>query len=118
MESLLLPKENDKPNFDPESQKKFWALINSEVKLSEFESFLRHHSDLIDINEYNSEGRTALHQCCFDGNLQTAELLIRFSADIRLTTRDGFSALHIPAFSGHTNIMFYFLNIDRQNSHK
>lgn len=118
VESLLLPKENDKPNFDPECQKKFWVLVKSEVKLSEIESFLQHHSDLIDINEYNSEGRTALHQCCFDGNLQTAELLIRFSADIRLTTRDGFSALHIAAFSGHTNIMFYFLNIDRQNSHK
>jgi hypothetical protein len=57
--------------------------------------------------------RTALHQCCFDGNLPTAKLLVRFGADAKLTTREGFSTLHIAAFSGHSNVLLYIMSLRR-----
>ena len=111
VESLMLPPTTHRPNFNQASQKQFRSLLESNVKSSEIESFLCENSEKIDINEYNSEGRTALHQSCFDGNLPMAKVLVRFGANAKLTTRDGFSLLHIAAFTGHSNIMFYILSL-------
>jgi ankyrin repeat protein len=38
-------------------------------------------------------------------------VLVRFGADSRLTTREGFSALHIAAFSGHSDILLYIMSL-------
>jgi len=111
VESLLLPPTTHRPNFNQASQRQFRSLMESNAKPSEIESFLSENSEMIDINEYNSEGRTALHQSCFDGNLSMAKLLVRFGANAKLTTRDGFSLLHIAAFAGHSGIMFYILSL-------
>lgn len=64
----------------------------------------------VDVNSYNVDGQTALHQCCQDGNLELVKLLVRFGADVRLANRDGWSALHIAAWSGHREIAMYLIN--------
>lgn len=64
----------------------------------------------VDVNSYNNDGQTALHQCCQDGNLELVKLLVRFGADVRLANRDGWSALHIAAWSGHREIAMYLIN--------
>ena len=115
VESLMLPLPNKthRPNYNVQSQKQFRNLLESRAKISDIESFLGDNSETIDINEYNLEGRTALQQCCFDGNLPTAKLLVRFGADAKLTTREGFSTLHIAAFSGHSNVLLYIMSLRR-----
>ena len=79
--------------------------------VNDIEDFLTKHSENVDLNEYNEEGRTALQQSCFEGNLQLAQVLVRFGADSRLTTREGFSALHIAAFSGHSDVLLYIMSL-------
>lgn len=64
----------------------------------------------VDVNSYNNDGQTALHQSCQDGNLELVKLLIQFGADVRLANRDGWSALHIAAWSGHRDIALYLIN--------
>ena len=64
----------------------------------------------IDVNGYNRDGQTALHQSCLDGNLDVVKLLVRFGADVRLANRDGWSALHIAAWGGHRDIAMYLIN--------
>ena len=115
VESLMLPVPNQthRPNYNVQSQKKFLSLLETRAKISEIETFLGEHSEAIDINEYNVEGRTALQQCCFDGSLPTAKLLVRFGANTKLTTREGFSMLHLAAFSGHSNILLYIMSLRR-----
>jgi hypothetical protein len=115
VDSLMLPIPNQthRPNYNVQSQKKFLNLLETRAKISEIETFLGENSEGIDINEYNVEGRTALQQCCFDGNLPTAKLLVRFGANTKLTTREGFSMLHLAAFSGHSNILLYIMSLRR-----
>jgi ankyrin repeat protein len=113
VESITLPAQARRSNYSAQSQKQFRLLLESKAKPADLEAFLGQHSEAVDVNEYNGEGRTALHECCFDGNLPTAKLLVRFGADARLTTREGFSTLHIAAFSGHSNLMLYIMSLRR-----
>jgi len=64
----------------------------------------------VDVNGYNCDGQTALHQSCLSGNLDLVKLLVRFGADVRLANRDGWSALHIAAWHGHRDIALYLIN--------
>lgn len=68
----------------------------------------------VDVNGYNVDGQTALHQCCLSGNLELVKLLIKFGADIRLTNRDGWSALHLAVWKGHRDIALYLVNANYQ----
>ena len=83
--------------------------------LQNLEDFLVHHSQNIDVNQYNGDGQTALQQCCLAGNLPLVKLLVRFGANMRLTTREGFSVLHIAAFSGHSDLLAFVMG---QNSER
>jgi len=115
IESLSLPTDSlvHRNSFNSQLQKEFRQLIESSATLLAVESFLEQHSETIDINEYNTEGRTALQQCVFEGNLPTVKLLVKYGADAKLTTRDGFSPLHLASFSGHSNILMYIISLRR-----
>lgn len=63
----------------------------------------------INLNVFDTEGQTALHQSCQLGNLELVKVLVRFGADVRLANRDGWSALHIAAFGGHTDILLFLM---------
>ena len=62
------------------------------------------------VNSFGPEGQTALHQSVIEGNLELVKLLVKFGADTRLANRDGWSALHMAAFSGHQDIMLYLIS--------
>ena len=68
------------------------------------------HGKGVNINTYDQEGQTALHQSCLDGNLELVKLLVKFGADIRLANRDGWSPLHIATWGGHQDIALYLVN--------
>ncbi|ROL42527.1 Notch-regulated ankyrin repeat-containing protein B [Anabarilius grahami] len=68
------------------------------------------------VNSFGPEGQTALHQSVIDGNLELVKLLVKFGADIRLTNRDGWSALHIAAFGGHQDIVLYLITRAKYSS--
>jgi len=69
----------------------------------------------VDVNGYNVDGQTALHQSCRSGNLDLVKLLVRFGADVRLANRDGWSALHIAAWNGHRDIALYLINANTRS---
>ena len=83
------------------------TLLSSRV--NSLEDFLVHHSENIDVNQYNTDGQTALQQSCLAGNLPLVKLLVRFGANMKLTTREGFSILHIAAFSGHSDLLTFVM---------
>ena len=91
-------------------QNEFESVITS-GDIDKVEDFLSKHSTDININLYNSEGRTALQQSCADGRIDLARTLVKFGADHRLTNRDGFSTLQIAVFSGHSNLIMYILSL-------
>lgn len=76
---------------------------------SELRRLLEAREGKINLNVFDAEGQTALHQSCQLGNLELVKLLVRFGADVRLANRDGWSAVHIAAFGGHTDILLYLM---------
>ena len=99
-----IPLANDDQNCQISSSAK---QMNSARKV---EDFLINHCKSIDINRYNEEGQTPLQRCCLEGNIQLAKLLVKFGAKSKITTRDGFTTLHIAAFSGQSQMMLFILN--------
>ena len=96
---------------DPSVQTDFLDLV-SLGKKTKLEKFLRDNIDSININQYNEEGLTALQTVAQDGGEESAdigELLVKYGADTRLTSRDGWSAVHMATFSGNTRLMMFLL---------
>jgi len=79
----------------------------------ETQKILETRDEKINVNFYDNEGQTALHQSCMDGNLKLVKLLVKFGADVKLANRDGWNALHIAAFGGHQDIILYLIRAGR-----
>lgn len=93
-------------------QKRFQDTVET-GSASQAEAFLRSHYDKVDVNRYNREGRTPLQQCCLDGNLPLASVLVRHGADWTVTTRDGFSTLQLAVYSGLSNVFDFVMDLKR-----
>ncbi|KAI0218101.1 Notch-regulated ankyrin repeat-containing protein [Lamellibrachia satsuma] len=91
------------------SQRVFEAAVRSGDSL-ELQRLLEGRHGKFNVNFYDDDGQTALHQSCLGGNIELVKLLVRFGADVRLANRDGFNALHIAAYSGHQDIAVYLIN--------
>jgi hypothetical protein len=77
---------------------------------AELETFLEEHAHLLDMNLYGEDGVTPLQRLCQAGGpVGVARLLVRYGADVRLTSRDGWSPLHMASFAGNTQLMMYLL---------
>ncbi|NP_001161616.1 nrarp-like protein [Saccoglossus kowalevskii] len=63
----------------------------------------------VNVNMFDCEGQTALHQSVIDGNFELVKLLVQFGADVKLANRDGWNALHIAAYGGHEDIALYLI---------
>ena len=68
----------------------------------------------VNVNHYDKEGQTALHQSCIDGNLELVKMLVKFGADVRLANREGWNALHIACYGGHQDIALYLVNAHKR----
>ena len=90
-------------------QRQFESVINQQ-DVPAIDDFLSCHSSDININYFNADGRTALQESCMEGNLALAQVLIKYGAETRITTRDGFSTLQLAAFSGHSPLLLYILS--------
>lgn len=107
-----LPSRSHASDFNAQLQSQFESVI-TEGDSPKVEDFLSKHSTQVNVNQYNSEGRTALQQSCLEGNSALAKVLVKYGADHQLTTRDGFSTLHLAIFSGHSNLFMYILSLPR-----
>lgn len=76
----------------------------------ELKTILKRCEGLVNVNGYDKEGMTALHQSCMNGNLELVKLLVQFGADVRLANRDGWSAIHIAAYGGHQEIALFLIS--------
>ena len=95
-------------NYNKNIQSRFEdALKNCDY--TEVKAILDVSSESIDINLINEEGNTPLQTATLVGSLDIVRLLIRFGADPGVTSRDGWSTLHIAAYSGHSEITQYIM---------
>ncbi len=69
------------------------------------ESFLQQHSENVDINQFNEDGQTFLHQACQRGDTTCARVLLKFGANPRIANRDGFTIRHLASFSGNSELL-------------
>lgn len=96
---------------DPDVQSDFIELV-SLGKKAKLEKFLSENVESININQYCSEGLTPLQRVCQDGgegSVEVAKVLVRYGADVRLTSRDGWSPVHMSTFSGNSALMLFLL---------
>ncbi|KAL5260603.1 hypothetical protein ACHWQZ_G010677 [Mnemiopsis leidyi] len=58
----------------------------------------------VDVNYTNTDGISALHQVCIDGNAEIAEILLRAGPNINAPDNDGWTPLHAAAQCGYTDL--------------
>ena len=74
--------------------------------LTEVESLLASGQD---INCCNTDGLTALHTACIDGNFQVACFLVNNNADVNSKDNEGWTPLHAAAGSRDVKIVSYLI---------
>ena len=77
------------------------------------ESWLEEHHECVNLNLYSADGLTPLQEVCQEGgegSTELARLLVRFGADTRLSSRDGWSPVHMASFSGNTTLLLFLLS--------
>lgn len=103
-----MPQATHQASFNPTLQARFNnALQNCDYR--ELQDLLNSSSEYIDTNQFNGEGQTPIQQACMSGQLEMVQLMIRFGADPNMTSRDGWSTLHLAAFSGNSEILQYII---------
>lgn len=58
----------------------------------------------VDVNYTNSDGISALHQVCIDGNADIAKILLNNNPNINAPDNDGWTPLHAAAQCGFTDL--------------
>ena len=87
----------------------FLKLVEQDGK--GLEEFLAENKSSIAINQYGDDGLTPLQRVCQQGgSVRTAKLLLRHGADPRLTSRDGWSPVHLASFSGNTSLIMFLVD--------
>nr|ACO10933.1 Notch-regulated ankyrin repeat-containing protein B [Caligus rogercresseyi] len=108
------PPLNIKPShrisWNEERQREFNSLLHRGGE-EELRDFLSMHSENINIDVYDSEGKTPFHSAVLSGSLPVVKLLLAYGANERVTTRDGFSPLHLASYNGHSEVLNYLLSI-------
>ena len=112
-----LPKATHKPEYDADLQAAFESAVTTS-NASQLDGLLKAHSESVDVNRYDSEGRTPLQRFCGQGSLELAKLLVRYGADLNLRTREGWSLIHIASFSGSSDMVNFVLKNAKNNPHR
>jgi hypothetical protein len=98
---------------DRRLQAKLLQLLEDPM-VEDLVAFLEEHAHRVDMNQYGEDGVTPLQRLCQAGGpVGVARLLVRYGADVRLTSRDGWSPLHMASFAGNTSLILYLLSCRR-----
>ena len=96
---------------DSKLQSQFNNLIEQEDP-EELDIFLTKYSEQVDINHFSQMGDTALQRVCQDSgssSLEIAMVLVKHGADTKLTTKDGWSPVHIVSTTGNSSLLLFLL---------
>ena len=107
------PKPTHRSEYNTSLQERFNTAVQNGI-YQELDTLLRGYSEMIDINQFDEQGQTPLQHFCSSGNLALVQLLVKFGADPRLCSRDGWSTLHIAAWSGHSELMMYIMRCSKR----
>ena len=92
---------------DKQLQAKLIDLVNSGNEAA-LDSFLESHGGRVDINGYGEDGVTPVQRVCQEGGrVGLARVLVKYGADLSLTSRDGWAPLHMAAFSGNLQLIMF-----------
>merc|ERR1711990_815763 len=106
------PRPPPQPRGDPGLQADLADLVKLGKK-EKLESWLEERHECVNLNLYSAEGLTPLQEVCQAGgenSTELARLLVRFGADTRLSSRDGWSPVHMASFSGNTALLLFLLS--------
>lgn len=106
------PRPAPQPRGDPALQAHLAHLVRL-GKREAVEEWLEEHAQCVNLNVYSAEGLTPLQEVCQGGGEAAAglaRLLVRFGADTRLATRDGWSTTHLASFSGNSQLLLFLLS--------
>ena len=70
----------------------------------------------VDIDLYSKMGETALQRVCQDSgasSLEMARVLVKHGANTKLTTKDGWSPIHIVSTTGNSSLLLFLLRQNR-----
>ena len=99
-----------RPRPNSRLQDRLRALIE-DGEVAALDDFLEENGKHVDVNQYDEDGVTPLQRLCQDGGqVAVARVLLKYGADLRLTSRDGWSPLHMATFSGNLKLLIFLRN--------
>ena len=95
---------------DQQLQQRMLTLILRGDQLV-LDQFLEENGKFVDVNQYGEDGVTPVQRICQSGgSVDLAKVLVKYGADLRLTSRDGWSPLHMAVFSGNYKLLSFIRN--------
>lgn len=87
------------------------TILHLAAKTEQIEvlDFILNHIQLIDVDDVDKDGKTALHISAIKGNFQAVQLLLDFGADPRLRDKVNRTATHWAAESDHHEVVLLLL---------
>jgi ankyrin repeat protein len=109
-----MPAATHRSGVDPSLQARFNAAVAA-ASYHDLEDLLRSDAHRININAFDpATGQTALQRFCVAGELSLIQLMVRYGADSRLCSRDGWSPVHMAAWSGRPEVMLYVMDCSKR----
>jgi ankyrin repeat protein len=109
-----MPAATHVSGYDAALQARFNAAVAA-GSYRDLEELLRAYAHCINVNEYDlASGQTAMQKFCVAGDLSLIQLMVRYGADSRLCSRDGWSTLHMAAWSGRPEVVMYVLDCSKR----
>lgn len=109
---MTRPRPQAQSSGNPRLQADLVDLVRNSKK-EQVEEWLEEHGERVNMNLYSTEGLTPLQEVCQEGgegSTELAKLLVRFGADTRLASRDGWSPVHMASFSGNSSLLLFLLS--------
>ena len=105
---------------DTKLQLQFNCLVSKEDP-EQLDIFLTKCVDKVDINHYSKLGETALQRVCQESrasSLEMAKVLVKHGANTKLTTKDGWSPIHILSATGNSRLLLFLMRQMRTGQDK
>ena len=115
--NINLEIKNDVDDISKIIEKRFInSIINN--KTDEFKEIMDHYKDTIDVNKPigKSQKYSPIHYACMFGYSEIVIYLItKYNVDVNLISKDGWSPLHLCAYSGTINVLNILIQLNHIN---